>query len=331
VVAGKASGAGTAPYGAGICGYRIDGKLTPTLVDAFPGLVGHGVKVAGGDVVAGGHEEVVAGPGPGPGFSPRLRGFARDAVPLASLDLEAYGTGGYGVNTGTGAIDGADQALTGPGPSPVFGPHVRAFRSGAGGGSPIAKVSFYAYGTLRYGVSSDGAEVDADGFDEILTGAGPGAVFGPHVRGWNYDGAALAMIPGINFFAYGTLRYGVEVGSADLEGDLSSEILTGPGPAVAFGSHLRGFELDGGPLRAMAGINTIVFSSSLHGLDVGSADLDGDGMAEIACGAGPDPAFGSRMAAYQHDGAALAPIPELSIDVYGLAYGVRVAGLDSGY
>ena len=32
--------------------------------------------------------------------------------------------------------------------------------------------------------------MDGDALHEIISGAGPGAVFGPHVRGWNVDGGA---------------------------------------------------------------------------------------------------------------------------------------------
>ena len=40
------------------------------------------------------------------------------------------------------------------------------------------------------------------GIDEIITGAGPGAVFGPHVRGWNFDNISVTPLPGLSFFAW---------------------------------------------------------------------------------------------------------------------------------
>jgi len=74
-------------------------------------------------------------------------------------------------------------------------------------------------------------DVDGDGRDEILTSPGPAALFGPHVRGWNADGAAAAPVPGLSFLAYGGgLRYGAAVACGDIDGDGRAEILTGPAP-----------------------------------------------------------------------------------------------------
>lgn len=44
----------------------------------------------------------------------------------------------------------------------------------------------------RFGVNVSTAELEGDGYSEILTGAGPGAIFGPHVRGFNFDASTLS-------------------------------------------------------------------------------------------------------------------------------------------
>ncbi len=70
-------------------------------------------------------------------------------------------------------------------------------------------MSYFAYGTRRYGVNVTCGDIDDDGIDEIVTAPGPSALFGAHVRGWNYDGDVLAPVPGCSFFAFspaGTLH-----------------------------------------------------------------------------------------------------------------------------
>jgi hypothetical protein len=112
------------------------------------------------------------------------------------------------------------------------------------------------------------ADIDGDGMDEILTGAGPGSVFGPHVRGWNVDGGAAASIPGVSFFAYGTNQFGVRVTGGDVDGDGIDEIVTTPGPGVVFASHVRGWNYDGGTLAAIPSISFLAFDPSLlYGAD----------------------------------------------------------------
>jgi len=45
-------------------------------------------------------------------------------------------------------------------------------------------------------------DLDADGIDEILTAPGPGTAYPCQVRGFNYDGEALAAMPGVSFLAF---------------------------------------------------------------------------------------------------------------------------------
>ncbi len=184
----------------------------------------------------------VTGPGPAPGNPPTVRS------PMAGWD--AYGVTGYGVNVACADLDGdgRDELLSGPGPGDVLGPHVRAFSPR---GAPVAGVSFFAYGTLKFGVNVAGGDLDGDGYDEIVTGAGPGAVFGPHVRGWSFDGATVSPLSAVNFFAYDGAAYGARVACADLDGDGIDEILTMPGPDAGQVPQLRAWNTDGPSLTLM--------------------------------------------------------------------------------
>jgi serralysin len=297
--------------------YDGNGTLGMEIPDAFPSLPGAGARSAGGDVLPGGVDEILAVPGPVPSHPPLVRGFDAAGTPLAAIAFAAYGASGFGADVASGRIDGAARILTGPGPSPIYGPHVRAFGVVSGSVVALAKVSFFAYGTLRYGLHVRAGDLDGDGFEELLTGAGPGAPFGPHVRAFDYDGAALAGMPAVNFFAYATLSYGAEVAGGDLDGDGYAEILTGPGPSQSFAANSKGFDYDNAGARL--------------GVIVAAADLDRDGRAEVVAGAGPDPFFASAMRAFDYTGTRFQLVPALDLDVFGTTHGIRTGSGDLGY
>ena len=268
----------------------------------------------------------VVGEGLGDTNGNRVRAFGSNGAPT-SVDFQAYGAGKWGTVVGSGEIDGGgrDEILTGPGPGAIYGPQARAFRFD---GTPVAKVSFYAYGTLRYGVNVGSALLDGDAFAEILTGPGPGAVFGPHARAFDYDGVVVGARSGVSFYAYGTLKWGVNVTGADVEGDGYGEIVTGPGPGVPFGPQARGFDVDGGPASAIGAINFQAFALSGYGLGVAGGDVDGDGFDEIAATPGPAPTHQASFAGFDHDGAGIAPAPGFTVTPFTTLYGGRIGAGD---
>jgi len=285
-------------------------RLFPPEQDAAPdleitayGVPHYGVNVSSGDLNGDGMDDILTGAGPGDVFGPHARGFLLDGTPLPGLSFLAYGTNRHGVNVSAGDLDndGIDEIITGAGPGAVFGPHVRAFGYNGSAVSPVAGVSYFAYGTLKFGVNVTAGDIDGDGFDEIVTGAGPGAVFGPHVRGWNVDGGTAGAISGVSFLAYGTNKYGVNVAAGDLDGDGIDEMITAPGPSSLFGAHIRGWNYDGDTLAAMPGCSFFAWqpSEAMFGAQVSSGtDLDRDGRDELVVGAGPDPSMGSQIRVY---------------------------------
>jgi len=269
------------------------------------GTPSRGVNTAAGRPGDGSAPLVITGPGPGEIYGPHVRGFSLDGTPLAALSFLAYGTNRWGVNVTAGDLDGdgTDEIITGAGPGMVFGPHVRSFSWNGAVVIPVPGVSFFAYGTPRWGVNVAAGDVDGDGIDEIVTGAGPGAIYGPHVRGWNVDGGAVAAIPGMSWMAYATARMGVKVACSDLDGDGIDEIITAPGPSPSYGAHIRGWDYDGESLRPLAGFSFVPWSGVRYGASIAAGfDLDGDGREELLAGAGPDPGAGSPVMVCRYDG-----------------------------
>ncbi|MFN7971460.1 MAG: hypothetical protein U0166_03785 [Acidobacteriota bacterium] len=274
------------------------------------------------------------GPGPGAANAPQAVTVRPDGR-AGFGTFTPYGAGGFGCNVASGDVenDGLDEILTGPGPSAVYGPHVRGFERD---GVPIAKVSYFAYGTLRYGVRPASGGLDADPSLEILTGPGPGAVFGPHVRGWNYDGQTLTALSKVSFYAFGTLKYGAGTVGGDVDGDGFAEILAAPGPGNAFGAQVRGFNYDGQAVTAMGKLNYFAYPSpAAYGTSIAAADVEsdglgnyGDGFEEIAAARGPDPAGGPDVTIFDYDASSV--VSKIgTLAPYGTLYGAKVAGGDA--
>jgi len=250
-----------------------------------------------------------------------VRAFYGDGSTLSTVNFLAYNVMKYGVNVACGDIDDDhfDEIITGPGPGANLAPQVRAFTKD---GSPVAGVNFQAYGVLKYGVNVACGDIDGDGFDEIVTGAGPGAVFGPHVRGWNYDsGPESQAISEVNVLAYGTYKWGINVACGDIDGDGIDEIVTGAGPGPIFGPHVRAWNYDGGSeTKAISDVNVLAYGTYKWGVNVACEDVDGDGIDEIITTPGPGPIFGAHVRGWNCDNKKLTPISSLNFIAYDNSY-----------
>lgn len=240
----------------------------------------------------------------------------------AGVAFFPYAAGAWGTSVASGDTDaaGLDEVLTGPGPGQTLGPHVRGFRED---GTPIARIGYYAYGTLRFGANVASGDVDTDPSDEILTGAGPGSIFGPHVRGWNDTGTSVTPLPGCSFFSHATLRYGVNVATSDVDADGAAELLTGPGPGSVFGPLVRGFDHDGASASPIAWVHFFAFAAAGYGVNVAGGDVEGDGVGDVVATLGPGPALAPQFRGFGSRGSAIAGLPGYDVTVATSLFGGR--------
>lgn len=172
-----------------------------------------------------------------------------------------------GINISVGDLenDGSVEIVTGT--ENGGGAQIRIFNSDG----ILINPGFFAYDeAFRGGVNVTIGDLNGDGWYEVICGAGVGG--GPHVRVFNKDGDVIN--PG--FFAYDeSFRGGVNVAAGDLGGDGIDEIITGPG--YGGDPEVRVYNKDGELLY------TPFYATETYGegIEVSSADLDGDGMWEI--------------------------------------------------
>ena len=160
-------------------------------------------------------------------------------------------------------------------------------------GAPVDLASFYAYDPMfSGGVYVACADVNGDGFADVITGAGAGG--GPHVRAFSLAVNGLSELA--SFFAYDpAFGGGVRVAAADVNGDGLADIVTGAGPGG--GPHVRVFSLSGGGVSEVASF--FAYDPTVTaGVTVAAGDVDGDGLAEVITGttqpSGPVRVFTAR-------------------------------------
>jgi hypothetical protein len=283
-----------------------------------------GVNTAVGDIDGDGKADIVAGLSPGLRNPSEIAIYRADGSLIQGSEFIALSTM-YGANVAVGDFDGDGKAeiVVGAGLSFVNPAQVRVFKYESGAIIDTG-INFNAF-DVRGGVNIATGDVDGDGIPELITAAGASYYARAGVRVWKVDtsGSQWSIIDtGIHFIAFSG-RYGASVTTGDLNGDGIEEIIVGSGPDPRGGPNMiKAFNRDGTEFGLK-----ITDGSKGYGLNVASADLDSDGIAEIIAGLGPSPRNPATVKIYKADGTLVKTFTAYD----GTRYGAVVSAGDLGY
>ena len=253
------------------------------------------------------------------GGGPRVQVY--DALSNALLqDFFVYElgfTGGVRVAEADVNGDGTDDLIVVPGKG--GGPRVRVL-SGVDGSELY---NYFAYEpSFTDGLFVTAADVDGDGFADIITGTDSGG--GPRVT--VFSGKTGVIVA--DYFAYDSnFRGGVRIGAADTDGNGVAELVTAPG--IGLNSQVKVF--GGGNFRELGNF-TAFDPSYTGGLYIANATADpATGRADIVVGSGV--AYPTAPVVRTFDGVNF--VPKAEIEAFpsggaadGFASEVRVASFD---
>jgi uncharacterized membrane protein/streptogramin lyase len=243
---------------------------------------------------------------PGPGFNNRALVTLLNRNFEEKIEFTAFSTR-FGANAVMGDIDGdgEDEIIVAPGPDPFADGRVRVFRLN---GVMLLEQTILS---TKSGAFLAAGDIDGDWREEIVVGAGPGLKNTARVKVLSFDGQRFENT-GIDFGAFpNAYKLGVKVALGDVDGDGVLEIIAGAGPSPLSPARIKVFKVD-----TSGGIGNWRISSTfadfvvnfgdwypyLFGVNVAAGDIDGDGIAEIIAGAGPNPLQKAMVAIYKGDG-----------------------------
>ncbi|UCH82052.1 MAG: VCBS repeat-containing protein [Nitrospiraceae bacterium] len=254
----------------------------------------YGVNVAAGDMNNDGIDEIITAPGPGPDNPAEVRIFDNTGSQLHHLTTTVL-PHFYGANIATGDLncDGYDEIIVGAGSFTGNPMEVRVYVHDPEQGMLVdSGINLNAFESTG-GVLVAAGDMDGDQYEEIITA--PANVFGENIkiRTWKVDRSAGAGKWSVSLAEEFSIKrrkhskfslrtrniQSISMTVSDINGDGIDEIITGSRSNSGGAGIIHIFDAVGGEISEFQAGDRQHYISS-----VASADMDGDGAAEIIAG-----------------------------------------------
>jgi cyclophilin family peptidyl-prolyl cis-trans isomerase len=231
-----------------------------------------GAFVAAGDTTGDGIAEIITGAGDGGGPHVKVFDGRSGQVLREFFAFDAAFTGGVRVAAGDVNGDGRADIICGAGPGGA--PVIRVFDGASQ--QQIGEIAAFDAG-FRGGVHVGAGDINGDGRDDVIAGAGAGGA--PHVLVFN--GASSDIIKSL--FAFDTsFAGGVTVAAGNFSSPDRLDIFVGAGPGGAPQARVFSSQTD------TVLQEVLPFDAAFRGgVYIGSSRLTDSGLSEILVGAGP--------------------------------------------
>ncbi len=233
---------------------------------------------------------IIATPGPGPQNSASVRFL--DGNGRLIKEFIAFNSK-YGANSVSADIDGDgyDEIIVGVGPDPKNAATFRVYKRNG------TQITEYTAFDTKYGLTLASADLDGDWIDELIVGTGPDPKNPGTLKVLKYKGLRFVEI--MTRTIYLDAKKGINIAAGDIDGDGKPEIITSPGPGEYNPATITVWKYaDAG----LSELSTFTAFEGTYGVTIAAGDTDGDGMAEIVAGTGPDPKNSSLVRIYRTDG-----------------------------
>jgi streptogramin lyase len=202
--------------------------------------------------------------------------------------------------------------ITAEGPGPNNPAGVRVFNSNL-----ASKLELNTFSS-EYGANVVSADIDGDGYDEIVVAEGPGPNNSAAIRAYKRDGTLMGE------WTIADAKYGLTLAAGDLDGDWRDEIVVGLGPDPQNPATVYVLKYQNGAFTEIASQN--VYPDLKYGVNVAVGDVDGDGIPEIITAPGPGPKNPALITVWKLNGNTLNEVS--SFTAFNENYGANIAAGD---